>query len=91
MAGKKLIQDEIIKQETHEPRIISAGGESKVLKEPRARDRWKLVAFYLEPDQNKALENLKNAFIQQDKARDKSDLVREAVNDLLEKYKKLIK
>ena len=61
------------------------------VKESRARDKYKLVAVYLELEQNKALENLKNIFIQQDQKRDKSDLVREAVNDLLEKYSKIAK
>ena len=90
MAGKKIFQDETLKPEKYEPKIVTVGGGSKVIKEPRAKDKYKLVAFYLEPAQNKALENLKNRLIQNDQGRDKSDLVREAINDLLTKYKELI-
>ena len=47
-----------------------------------------LVAFYIRPDQNLALEELKFKSKVSGENRDKSDLVREALDDLIKKYKK---
>jgi hypothetical protein len=88
MASKTLNIGDAVQRETIEPKLITtADGATAQVKPPKKK--YKLVAFYLEPDQNKALENLKNRLIQEDQGRDKSDLVREAIYDLLAKYKAL--
>ena len=54
----------------------------------KSKSNKQLVAFYIHPDQNLALEELKFKSKVTGENRDKSDLVREAIDDLIKKYKK---
>jgi len=56
-------------------------------KEKAPKDK-QLVAFYIKPAQNMTLEELKFKSKLSGEYRDKSDFVREAIEDLIKKYRK---
>jgi len=61
--------------------------KSKGEKETLSKDILKRFTFYLEPRQNLALEELRLKLKRDNIHRDKSDLVREAIDEYLKKNK----
>ena len=80
--AKTLDIGKAVERERHEPKLKG----QQASKPASERKERKKVTFYLNPSDALALEELRLNFKKQGVDRDKSDLIREAIGLLLEKY-----
>ena len=82
MAKKRFDLSQSVERERQEPKLKGQQASKPAIE----RKKRKKVTFYLNPGDNLALEELRLNLKKQGNSRDKSDLIREAIHLLLEKY-----